>query len=302
MNRQLAVAARQQAAADKRAQAKALADALIAITEIHQEGFPTATRPVAPAPEPVDQSAIRTAHRKAAKKSTSVFARTARKAALAQGELDANAEIAAEAARRGAARAAYQSDLDAWWAKVLACDPDTVLGTLATAFEDNEAAAAAVGVDGTEVSLVVVVPSETAIPDRKPTTTQAGNLSLKKLTKTEVADLYKMLVCGHVLVTLREAFAVVPSLTSARIIAVRASRRDANAKRTAEVLMAGRCERSALDVRWTDAGSARIFNDCLTERIALQEGAISALQPVPVHDEPALRAVVEAIDIEELAD
>ena len=42
--------------------------------------------------------------------------------------------------------------------------------------------------------------------------TDAGNLSLRKLTKSDKADLYKLLVAGYVLVTIREAFAVAPSL------------------------------------------------------------------------------------------
>ncbi|RZU16233.1 hypothetical protein EV645_3784 [Kribbella rubisoli] len=176
-----------------------------------------------------------------------------------------------------------------------------MLGALTDAFEDNEAAAAAVGLDGTEVSLLVVVPSVSAIPERKPTTTQAGNLSLKKLTKTEIADFYKMLVCGHLLVTLREAFAVAPGLSSARIVALRASDPDAYGKRRPEVLMTGRCRRDALDeVRWSEANSARIFNDCLTERLAVQKGATSALQPVPIGDEPQLEALLAAVDIDEM--
>jgi hypothetical protein len=38
---------------------------------------------------------------------------------------------------------------------------------------------------GDEVSLVVLVPDLDAIPERKPTTTPAGKLSLRKLTKAE---------------------------------------------------------------------------------------------------------------------
>lgn len=301
VNRQLAAAARQQAAADKLSQARQLADALIAITQIHHEEFPAATRPLAPPPSPVDENEIHKRHRKAAKGVTSLFAFSARKQALADANLSAAAEIAAETTRRLADQDRQQVELDSWWAALERCEPEVVLETLIAAFEDNEAAATAVGVDAAEVSLVVLVPSESAIPDRKPTTTQAGNLSLKKLTKTEVADFYKMLVCGHMLVTLREAFAVVPRLTTARIVAIRASETDAYGNRKPEVLMAGRCERSALDgVRWKDANSTRIVNDCITEKVVLQKGATSALQPVPMTKEPELQALVDAIDLEEL--
>lgn len=302
VNRQLAAVARQQAAQEKFAQAQQLADALIAITEIHRAEFPPLARPVAPPPPPADEPRIRKHHVGAAKASTSVFARAARKEALAAAELAAQAEIAAENEGRRAQQVTYQAELDNWWAGLEHCDPDTVLGTLVAAFEDNEAAATAVGVEGTEVSLVVLVPPESAVPDRKPTTTQAGNLSLKKLTKTEIADFYKLLVCGHILVTLREAFAVVPRLTAARVVAIRTSEYDAYGARKPEVLLAGLCQREALaGVLWKDADSTRIFNDCLTERVAVVKGATGALQPVPLANEPGLRSLVEAIDLEELA-
>lgn len=302
VNRQLAAAARQQAAADKAVQARQFADALIAITEIHHEGFPTVNAPVAPSPPIPDEAKVRLTHRNAAKKQTSIFARAARKAALEAAEKAASGEIAEELERGCAEQTRYQAELDLWWAELERCDPDTVLGALVTAFEDNEAAVTAVGVDGAEVSLVVVVPPESAVPDRKPTTTQAGNLSLKKLTKTETADFYKLLVTGHMLVTLREAFAVVPRLTAARIVAIRASERDAYGALKAEILMAGLCQRSALTgVQWKDTDSTRIFNDVMTEKVAVRKGATKALQPIPLASEPALQALVDAIDIEELA-
>lgn len=105
-----------------------------------------------------------------------------------------------------------QHELDEQWARLTGSDPDTVLATLAEAFEDNEAPAAAVGIDGVELSPIVLVPGEEAVPERLPTTTQAGNLALRKLPKGERSAFYLLLMAGHVLVTLREAFAVVPGV------------------------------------------------------------------------------------------
>ena len=118
-----------------------------------------------------------------------------------------------------------------------------MLATLAEAFEDNEAAAAAVGIDEGEVSLLVLVPDTTAVPERKPTTTPAGNLSLKKLTKREAADFYKVVVCGHVLVTVKEAFAVAPAVAGARVAAVRVTGDDAYG-RPHEVVLAAHFRRA----------------------------------------------------------
>jgi hypothetical protein len=152
---------------------------LDAIMNVHRAEFASATQPVAPVPPAVAVAAIRGKHVQAAKARTSVFARSARRAALADAAKAADEEVAATQAAMQADHAAYQAALDRHWAQLTAGDPDAVLGTLATAFEDNEAAAAAIGVDGSEVSLIVVVPPANTLPDRQPTTTPAGNLSLK---------------------------------------------------------------------------------------------------------------------------
>jgi hypothetical protein len=107
--------------------------------------------------------------------------------------------------------ASLSSSLDAGGG-LEANDPDTILATLAEAFEDNEAAAAPLEVSGDEVSLVVLVPAEDAVPQTKPATTSAGNLTLKRLTKPEAAEWYRALVCGYVPATVKEAFAVAPRL------------------------------------------------------------------------------------------
>lgn len=284
--------------ADKAAQAEALADALSAIIDIHRTEFPVATRVVYPEPQRPDPAPYVLRRRKLAKKQTRVFDRRARKSALAEA-----ATLGAEDARAAheaalSEHSQQQAAADAWWDALTRCEPETVLGALATAFEDNEAAAAAVGVEGSEVSLVVLIPPESAVPDRRPTLTQSGNLSLKKLTKSESADFYKLLTCGYVLVTLRETFAVVPSLESARIVAIREGENDAYGRTSVEVLMAGRCAQKALEgVRWEDADAARVFNDCLTERVANQAPRTGALRPVPLDDEPDLAKLVGAIDL-----
>jgi hypothetical protein len=58
----------------------------------------------------------------------------------------------------------------------------------------------------------------------------AGNLSLKKFTRGELADLYKQLVAGLVLATAKEAFAVAPRVTGIRIVAMRKTPADTYGK------------------------------------------------------------------------
>jgi restriction endonuclease Mrr len=155
-------------------------------------------------------------------------------------------EITARCAAQDAERANVQKALNEAWAALTANEPDVVLSTLEEAFEDNEAPAAAVGVANGEASLVVLVPSTDALPERRPTVTDAGNLSLRKLTKSDKADLYKLLVAGYVLVTIREAFAVAPSLVATRVAVLRASVPDAYGARRLECLLAARFTRQAL--------------------------------------------------------
>lgn len=297
-NRQLAAASR---AADKQAQALALNDALRSILNVHQATFPPARRPVAPPPPPIDRSVIRAKHVSAAKAATSVFQWAARKAALAEAERRAQVDAGAVTAYYATERAGWQSTLDKRWAALKTNAVDTVLVALADAFEDNEAAAAAVGVEGPEVTLVVVVPPVSAIPERRPTTTAAGNLSLKKLTKTETADMYKTLVCGHVLVTVKEAFAVAPGLTSARIVAVRGTPPDAYGEIKPEVVLAARFERARLiPIQWNKASAPQVVNEASSELILVQKGATRQVMPIDLAKEPELAGMLDTIEFEDL--
>ena len=209
------------AAAAKAEETQRLAKLFQELLDIHRADFPSAQPPLAtPAPEP-DVDEIRRRHAKAATDGLGFFQRAAKAAARAQAEQAAEGEIQAQ--RRDAARKreGLQADLDAWWRALVANDPETVIGTLAEAFEDNEAAAAPLGVDGEEVAIVVLAPPESVVPERMPGTTAAGNLSLRKLPKGERAAFYTMAVMGHVVVTIREALAVAPGLRSVRVVALR---------------------------------------------------------------------------------
>jgi hypothetical protein len=217
---------------------------------------------------------------------------------------DQGATDEADAARADLARqaSAYQAQLDAGWGALLDCDSDTVLQALNEAFDDNEAAAAAVGVEGTEVSVFVVLPPPADLPERRASPTSAGHLLLKKLTKTETAELYKQLVCGHLLVTLRETFAVAPGIQSARIVALRPSLPDAYGNTLPEVIAAARCGRTALvGVRWDHVSAVQVLNDCCTDKIMVQKGVTGALQPIALAGHPELRALLEAVDMSELS-
>ena len=205
--------------------------------------------------------------------------------------------LRAEGARQ---RSALQAELDIDWRALRANDPDTVMSALAAAFEDNEAAAAPLGVDGDEVALVVLAPGESIVPERMPGTTAAGNLSLRKLQKGERAAFYTMAVMGHVVVTLKEAFAVAPGLRSARVIALRPGGTDAYGRPRLECVLAGQWRRSALDgVQWGTADAATVAQDTASELlIKLRSG--KELQPLDLSDQPGIRALLQIVDVAEL--
>jgi hypothetical protein len=301
VNRQLAAAARRETAEAKVEEAGRLAAALSAIVELHRAEFPAARPPVAPPPPDVDRDAVRRRHVARAKAGTNIFARRARRAAIQEAERRASAEVASTEEHYRTQRISWQAHLDQQWAALNANDPDTVLGTLAQAFEDNDAAAAAVGVHGSEASLVVIVPAPDTVPARRPTTTSAGNLSLKPLTKGEAAELYRLLVAGHVLATVKECFAVAPGLTSVRVVAVRRSRPDSYGRCRPEALVAARIERQRLHgIRWSEADAAMVLQDAGSELVMVLAGRSRDLQPIDLSQHPEVDAVLDAVDIEDM--
>jgi hypothetical protein len=289
------------AAAAKAEQAQQLADALTAILNLHRPDFPTSQRPSAPPPPPLNEQDFITRHRKTALAGIGIFARQARRQAKAAADLAALADLAAVRNSDERLHGQYQEELDMLWHRLLDNDPEVVLGTLAEAFEDNEAAAAPIGVAGTEASVVVLVPSQSAVPERRPELTAAGNLSLKKLTKRELADFYKLMVCGYVLATVREGFAVAPGLQHLRVVAIRNTGTDAYGKTRVEAVLAAGFARSALQgVQWATADAATVLNDTNEELTAHFAGPSKELTALDLAQEPDLAAVLAAVDLAEL--
>jgi hypothetical protein len=290
---------RQAAAAQKAEEAQRLAAIFREILNVHRHEFPPAQRPLAPPPVAPDEGKIRAQHERAALQGIGVFKRAERAAARRRAAGAAAAEFVAlrQQAEMDAAQA--QAALDQQRQQLVANDPDTVIAQLAGAFEDNEAPSAPISVAGDEASLVVLVPAETAVPERMPGTTQAGNLTLRKLPKAERASLYVLLVAGHVLVTLREAFAVAPGINAARVIVLRNGGTDAYGKIRLECIMAGRWTRPSFNgVRWQEADAGTILQDTASELVANIRR--SQLLPIDLSREPEIATVLAGIDTAEL--
>lgn len=291
---------RSMAQADKATQARQLNDTFQHILNVHRAEFAPAQHPIA-ALMPVDESAIRSRHEKDALAGIGIFKRSDRAAAKQAAAAAAEQEIATEKQRVRDEQAEVQALLDEAWERLCANDPDVVLPLLEEAFEDNEAPAAAVGVEGDEAELVVLVPGLDMVPERIPASTQAGNLTLKKVPKGQRSAFYTVLVCGQLLATLREAFAVAPGINAARAVVLRSSGPDSYGQPRVECLMAARFTRKAFDgIRWSDASAAEIVDDTSTEMVVNFKGQAKEIQPLDLTSQPELAALVAQLDLAEL--
>jgi hypothetical protein len=286
----------------KAQQADQLAASFTAIVNLHREEFRPATRPIAAPPIKYDAAAFLEKRRREAVQGISVFRRSERRAARALAADAARAELVALEETTARNQALAQVELDQAWARLLENDPEVVLQALSDAFEDNRAPAAPVGIDGPVVSVVTLVPDVSEVPEKRPDLTAAGNLTLKRLTKRDIADFYKVMVCGYVLATVKEVFAVAPSVGQVRIVALRLSPADAYGNKRVEAVLAAMFSRHRLDgVQWDVADAHTIVNDTSDELIAKQVGASKELGVIDVSSEPDLAALIDAVDIDELA-
>jgi hypothetical protein len=191
---------------------------------------------------------------------------------------------------------AVQKEIDELWQRLIANDPDVVLAVLSHAFQNGSTHAAPLGVWNAEAQLVLLVPDPADLPERHPTTTAAGNLSLKKFTKGELADLYKQLVAGLVLATAKETFAVAPSVTGIRIVAMRNTPADAYGNVRAEAILATQIARPALNsVQWTKTDALTILNGISSELITRIAGPSKAFAPLDLRTEPEIARLIDVV-------
>lgn len=288
-------------AASKAAEAQRIAVAIDTIGRLHRSEFRTYERPIAApvAVQPLED--LRQAIGAYAVRDLNVFQRSKRAAARAWADREASAEHDRRVAAAIVERAAAQAALDAQWGELIANNPDVVMRTLADAFEDNEAPAAAVGVAGDELSLAVLVPDDTVVPDRIPALTAAGNLSLPKATKAQVSQIYMTLVSGHVLVTVKEALAVAVGIRSASVVVLRHRGMDSYGRPRLEWIMAVKIRRAALvGVLWAATDAPTVLVDVSDELLMNTRGTGRELVPLELADHPGVAALVRSINTDAL--
>ncbi len=291
--------AQRQTVSAKAAEAGQMAAAFEAIEGLHRHAVDPVTPPVAPPAPAVDEAAIRERHRAEALRGIGFWKHSERVTAEKQAAADADAEIAAEHAELERQHQATQAELDARWNELLANDSDVVLATLNEAFESGGMHAAAVSVEGAEASIAVILPREDVIPERLPSTTAAGNISLRKTTKIEAAGIYLAAICGHSLAAVREALAVAPGLAAVRVVAVRHGASDVYGHPRLECMLVATFSRDSLNgIDWAHAGSIDIMDQCATDVSKNLGSRTKSIEPIDLSEEPDLTNLVSSIDVE----
>jgi hypothetical protein len=279
--------------------AKALATVQVFedIKSLLQQSFEPAKRPVVRPPEIIDQAEIYGRHEVEALTGLSVLRRAERSRAKEQAKAAAEAEIAEKFREGELARIQLQEKCNEMWRLLCDNDPDVVLDVLASAFEDNEARAAAVNVHGSDVDLVVLVPGVEFIPERMPKTTPSGRLASPALTKTERCSYYTLMVCGYLLNTVREALAMAPGIMGVTAAVVRFAEPDAYGNACLECLLAAHFTRARLaNVAWEIASAVQIVNETAQNLLVQPAGRTKELRPLDLSEEPDLKHVLEELD------
>jgi hypothetical protein len=195
-------------------------DHLAELMAVQRSRFAPAQRPEIPAPEPVDAQQITAELWLLRKAEVPFWRRRQRQEIRATVQADARVRADRRLAELQAEHAAEQRRADEWWTALIRGDAAVVTAALKAAFADNPAPVTVRAASGSDASLVVWLPGIDVLPDRKAHITTGGRLSSKAWTKTERNDVYAELLGAHLLATLRETWAVAPSLTRVRVVGI----------------------------------------------------------------------------------
>jgi hypothetical protein len=204
------------AGTDRATQARAAAEDLRRLHDLHRAAVTAPHQEVAVRPElPKFLTLLGTAEKhelKGVPRLDRQARRTARTRARAVAERWALGLLAkAEAEVR-----AQQERIDSQRAGLLAGEPAAVSAGLQQVFAGWRVRA--VGVAPRTATLVVAVLSPELLPLLKPGTTKAGAPTVVRLNKTELADNHRQAVAAGMLLAARQAFVAVPGLTSVRVV------------------------------------------------------------------------------------
>jgi hypothetical protein len=292
---------RQLAKAQKAQDARAILQVFVDLAALHRATFPSAKPLDPPSIKAIDEAEIRSRCEAEALEGIGRLKHSARSDAKRRGAEEADRQIEAERARAISEHDQAVADCESQWNLLCENDPEEVQAALTEAFDDNESFAVPVNVQGNEVSIVLVCPGIDLIPEKMPELSSAGNIVYKKLTKAQLSDWYVIAICGSVLTTVREAFAVAPAIEGVQFAAIRVSESDAYGHHRPECLMAMHFERARLEgVDWNNVDGVRIVNDVATDIRHNRSGQAKVLTPLDLSQHADLAELVGAIDVDDL--
>jgi hypothetical protein len=196
-------------------------DLLARLMVVQRERFAEASRPVIQAPEAVDAGPF-SEHEWARRKGEVRFWQRARRKQLrAEVSERARARAAESLARAQAEQQKQQAGADAWWTALAHGETRVLTAALKAAFADNPAPVVVVDASGADAVLAITLPGPRVLPKKKAHITPTGRLSSKAWTKTELNEVYAELLAAHLLATIRETWAVAPSLQNLRVVGLR---------------------------------------------------------------------------------
>ena len=281
------------------AQAAKWAQVFEGIDRLLRQSFETAKRPVAPSPI-VDKAEIRQRHRADALAGVGVRHRADRLQAKERADRDADAEIAKRLCEGEVVRVQLQKELDAVCEPLLDHDPGLLLQQLNKAFKDNEARAAAIGVNGAGVDVIVVVPGLEFIPRGQPKKGIFGGFTWHALTNTERSSYHEKMVCGRLLNAVRQTFAVAPGVNGVTATVI-ANSFSYGTSRLECLLTADFTRDSFANIDWKTAFAPAVLLRTSSDLRISPADKTQELDFVDLSKEPDLEHLLEQLDISGLA-
>jgi hypothetical protein len=184
---------------------------------VQRERFTPAQHPIVPAPSPVDPAPFARQEWQRHKGEAHIWQRSRRKQLRSQAAEHGSWQAASQFDQAQAQQYAAQAQADAWWQSLIRGDSEVLTAVLVAAFADNPAPVVVHQAAGTVAILTVLLPGFDVLPEKKAYVTPTGRLSSKAWTKTELHEVYAGLLGAHLLATIRESWAVAPSLITLRI-------------------------------------------------------------------------------------
>jgi hypothetical protein len=202
------------------AEAARARDELAELMAVQHERFAPSRRPVIPAPARPDPREFAAQEWRRRRREARWWQRSQRRAIRTEVAVAAQRhveELYAEAVRHAAEE---QARADAWWEALSAGQPAVTRSALEAAFAATRTGVHVIEAAGPAATLALRLPGSSELPERRPHVTPTGKLTTKAWTQTELNNAYADLLGAHLLATLRQTWAVAPSIQQARVIGI----------------------------------------------------------------------------------